>query len=276
MSNRTDLQELFLRATDNVADALGDIQRTNQTLMTELHLDAARMRAADYAAIIDHTFLRPDACAKEIRKLCTEAISYGFASVYVHPPWLPLCIEALHGSSVKPCSVAGFPLGTNATKVKAFEAEQAVTEGAQEIDMVINIGALKDRGYRRVFDDIASVVAATHAKNALTKVILETDLLTDFEKIAACIISKEAGADFVKTATGFNGGGAIVEDIRLMRRVVGPTIGVKAAGGIRNAADAKKMVMAGATRIGTSASIQIMQSFREKSAAYPTNLGATY
>ena len=277
MLNNADLQQLLLRANDDVSGALSGIRRTSRALVAELHLDAEQMSTAEYAAIIDHTLLKPDAQANDVRLLCTEATTHGFASVCVHACWLPLCIEELLGHKTKACAVAGFPFGTNAANVKAFEAEQAVAQGAQEIDMVINIGALKDRKYRQVYDDIASVVAATHAKSALTKVIIETDLLTDFEKIAACIICKEAGADFVKTATGFNGGGATAEDVFLMRTVVGPTIGVKAAGGVRSAADAHKMVAAGATRIGASAGVQIVQSFLDgDTTTATTNSGGSY
>ena len=214
---------------------------------------------ANLAKMIDHTMLKPDATPEQIAQLCFEARKYQFASVCVNPTWVKLCAQLLEGSPVKVCTVIGFPLGATASEVKAFETANAIEQGATEIDMVINIGALKARELEHVAQDIRGVVNAAHAHNFIVKVILETVLLTDEEKTIACMLSKEAGADFVKTSTGFAGGGATVHDVALMRRVVGPEIGVKASGGVRTFEDAESMIKAGATRIGASAGIKIMQ-----------------
>ena len=211
------------------------------------------------AHMIDHTLLKPEATQDQIAQLCYEARKYRFASVCVNPTNVKLCVQLLKESDVPVCTVVGFPLGATPTEVKVFEAQQAVRNGAVEVDMVINVGALKSRDYELVERDIASVARACHAGNAILKVIIEAALLADEEKVAACQLAKVAGADFVKTSTGFGPGGATVEDVALMRRVVGPTMGVKAAGGIRTYEDAKKMIAAGATRIGASASVRIMQ-----------------
>lgn len=211
------------------------------------------------AALIDHTLLKPDATPDQIAQLCFEARKFTFASVCVNPAWVPLCAELLKGSPVKVCTVIGFPLGATAPEVKAFETTNAIDQGATEIDMVINIGALKARDLELVAKDIRGVVLAAHSRSILVKVIIETALLTDEEKVIACLLSKEAGADFVKTSTGFAGGGATVSDVALMRRVVGPEMGVKASGGVRTFEDAESMVKAGATRIGASAGVKIIQ-----------------
>jgi len=211
------------------------------------------------AHMIDHTLLKADASHDEIAQLCYEARKHKFASVCVNPTNVKLCAELLKGSGVPVCTVVGFPLGATPTDVKVFEAQQAVREGASEVDMVINIGALKSRDYEGVERDIASVARTCHAGNAILKVIIEAALLTDEEKVVACQLAKVAGADFVKTSTGFGPGGATAEDVALMRRVVGPSLGVKAAGGIRSYADAQKMIAAGASRIGASASVKILQ-----------------
>jgi deoxyribose-phosphate aldolase len=211
------------------------------------------------AHMIDHTILKPDATQDEIAQLCYEARKFNFASVCVNPSYVKLCSDLLEGSDVLVCTVVGFPLGATPTEVKVFETQQAVREGADEVDMVINVGALKSRDYELVERDIASVARACHAGDAILKVIIEAALLTDEEKVAACQLAKVAGADFVKTSTGFGPGGATAEDVALMRHVVGPAIGVKAAGGIRTYEDAKKMIAAGASRIGASASVKIMQ-----------------
>lgn len=211
------------------------------------------------ARMIDHTLLKPDATQEQIAQLCFEARKYGFASVCVNPAWVELCAQLLKGSDVKVCTVIGFPLGATAPEVKVFETENAIEHGASEIDMVINIGALKARDLDLVARDIRGVVAAAHARGAIVKVIIEAALLTDEEKTIACLLSKEAGADFVKTSTGFASGGATVHDVELMRRVVGPEMGVKAAGGVRTYEDAEKMLRAGATRIGASAGVKIIQ-----------------
>ena len=209
--------------------------------------------------MIDHTLLKPDATQDQIAQLCYEARKYGFASVCVNPTNVSLCTQLLKGSGVPVCTVVGFPLGATSTEVKVFEAQQAIRDGATEVDMVINVGALKSRDYELVERDVASVARACHAGNAILKVIIEAALLTDEEKVVACQLVKVAGADFVKTSTGFGPGGATLEDVTLMRRVVGPTMGVKAAGGIRTYEDAQKMIAAGASRIGASASVKIVQ-----------------
>ena len=214
---------------------------------------------ADIAGLIDHTLLKPEASREEIRKLCGEAARFGFASVCVNPWNVPLAAELLHGTNVKVCTVVGFPLGATLPQVKIQEAEEAIKVGAQEIDMVINIGALKSGQDDLVESDIRGVVQASHRGRAICKVILETALLTVEEKVRALMACKRAGADFVKTSTGFSAAGATAEDVALMRAVVGPEMGIKAAGGVRSFEDLKKMVRAGATRIGASASVKIME-----------------
>ena len=228
----------------------------------------------DIASMIDHTLLKPDATADQIAQLCYEARKYHFASVCVNPTHVKLCAELLQGTKVKVCTVIGFPLGASAPEVKTFEAQTALKDGATEIDMVINIGAVKAGDLTLVARDIYEVVKVVHAAGAIVKVIIETALLNDEEKVTACLLSKEAGADFVKTSTGFSGGGATVEDINLMRRVVGPDMGVKASGGVRDFEDARNMVKAGATRLGASAGVKIVQGQLEsngkgKSSAEP-------
>ena len=208
------------------------------------------------ARMIDHTLLKPDATASDIRKLCEEACAYKFATVCVNSSWIPLAAELLRDSQTQPIAVVGFPLGACLTSAKAFETKEAIHLGAREIDMVLQIGALKDGNHAAVFEDIQQVVAA--AGPILVKVILETALLSQEQKVVACALAKAAGAAFVKTSTGFVPGGATVEDISLMRQVVGPTLGVKASGGIRSHTDAIKMIEAGATRFGASASITIV------------------
>ena len=212
--------------------------------------------AKKFAPLIDHTLLKANATQEEIGKLCEEAKKFGFASVCVNPAYVSLCSQLLRGSGVKVCTVIGFPLGATTPTVKALEARDAIANGADEIDMVINIGALKSGNYQLVLDDIKAVREATRGK--ILKVILETAYLSREEKIKACELAKQAGADFVKTSTGFGPSGATVEDVRLMREVVGPAMGVKASGGIRSTEDAQKMVAAGATRIGASASVAIV------------------
>ncbi len=211
------------------------------------------------AGMIDHTLLKPDATPDQIAQLCFEARKHNFASVCVNPGWVELCAKLLQGSPVKVCTVIGFPLGATAAEVKVYEASNAIDHGATEIDMVINIGALKARDLELVARDIRGVVVASHDRGAIVKVIIETALLTDEDKVIACLVSKEAGADFVKTSTGFSSGGATVHDIELMRRVVGPVMGVKASGGVRTYEDAQNMIKAGATRLGASAGVKIIQ-----------------
>ncbi len=210
------------------------------------------------ASMIDHTILKADATRESVEKICKEALEYKFASVCINPANIELAAEMLKGSEVKVCTVIGFPLGANTSEVKAFETKDAIAKGADEVDMVINIGRLKDKDYEYVKNDIKAVVEAAKGK-ALTKVIIETCLLTDEEKVKACELSKEAGADFVKTSTGFSTGGATPEDIKLMRETVGPDMGVKASGGVRSFEDAKAVIENGATRIGASSSITICE-----------------
>jgi deoxyribose-phosphate aldolase len=210
------------------------------------------------ASLIDHTLLKPDATREQIEQLCREAGQFCFASVCVNPVWVPLCAEMLRGSGVKVCTVIGFPSGAHHPDVKAYEARRAVEQGAEEVDMVINIGALKSKDYALVEQDIRGVVQAV-GKETVVKVILETSLLTMEEKIMGSTLAKAAGADYVKTSTGFAGGGATVEDVQLMREIVGPEMGVKASGGVRTKEEAEAMVRAGATRIGASAGIKIVR-----------------
>ena len=220
------------------------------------------MNNVDLAPFIDHTLLKPDVTEKEINKICQEAIQHRFATVCVNPGHITRVTELLRGSSVKPITVVGFPLGTTTTQSKVNEARQAVQTGAQEIDMVLNGAALKDRDYALVFEDIDQVVRAAHPFPV--KVILETASLTEPEKIIACALAKAAKAAFVKTSTGFGAGGATVSDIELMRRTVGPDMGVKASGGIRSYQDAIRMIEAGANRIGASNSVKIIEESREQ------------
>lgn len=216
------------------------------------------------AKMIDHTLLKADAQKDQIITICEEAKTYNFASVCVNPTWVKLASELLAGTEVKVCTVIGFPLGATTSTTKAFETEDAIKNGATEVDMVINIGALKDKNYDLVREDIKAVVEAAKGK-ALTKVIIETSLLNDEEKEIACKLAVEAGTDFVKTSTGFSTGGATVEDIALMRKTVGPDIGVKASGGVRSSEDTEKMVEAGATRIGASSGVAIVNGLTSNS-----------
>ncbi|MBI5034428.1 MAG: deoxyribose-phosphate aldolase [Chloroflexi bacterium] len=212
----------------------------------------------DIAKFIDHTLLKPEATPTEIEKLCNEAKEYHFAAVCVNPPYVKQCAQILRGTDVDVAAVVGFPLGAHTTETKVFETKQAVADGAKEIDMVINIGALKAKQYDLVRNDIKAIADATHAGGSILKVIIEAALLTDDEKVRACELSKEAGADFVKTSTGFGPGGATAHDVALMARTVGSELGVKAAGGIRNYEQAQTMIQAGATRIGASAGVKIV------------------
>jgi deoxyribose-phosphate aldolase len=215
--------------------------------------------AHDWASLIDHTLLKPEATENDIKKLCNEAIQFGFASVCVNPSWVKKAAEFLRGSNVPVCTVIGFPLGATLPDVKAYEARRAIFNGAREVDMVINIGALKSGDDCAVEDDIRAVAEAAHENGVLLKVIIETALLTDEEKVRACLASKNAGADFVKTSTGFAKGGATADDVALMRRTVGAALGVKASGGVKGIEDARAMFEAGATRIGASVGVKIAQ-----------------
>lgn len=234
----------------------------------------------DIAGLIDHTLLKPDATADQIAQLCYEARKFKFASVCVNPTHVKLCAELLQGTQVKVCTVIGFPLGASSPEVKAFEAQTAIKDGATEIDMVLNIGALKAGDLTLAAQDIHEVVRVGHHAGVIVKVIIETSLLNDEEKVTACLLAKEAGADFVKTSTGFSGGGATVDDVNLMRRVVGPEMGVKASGGVRDFEDAQNMVKAGATRLGASAGVKIvagqLASNGNGSSAKPAEKAAAY
>jgi len=239
---------------------------------TRLGIHAAGGAAAGVASMIDHTLLKPDATRKDIEALCREAAEYGFASVCVNPTWVADCTRLLRQASVKVCSVVGFPLGATTADTKHYETRRALFDGAREIDMVINVGALKSGDLRLVERDIEAVTGPCREVGALSKVIIEAALLTDEEKVAACTVAKAAAADFVKTSTGFGPGGATAGDVALMRRVVGAEMGVKAAGGVRDLDGLKAMVAAGATRIGASAGVRIVQESRGEKAA-PANKG---
>ena len=225
---------------------------------------------SEIARLIDHTILKSDAAQNEVAKVCAEALQYHFASVCVNPWNVAQAAEILRGSDVKVCGVVGFPLGATLPEVKVFEVQKCIERGAQEIDMVINIGALKSGRVGAVEADIHGVIEASHHGHAICKVIIETCLLTREEKIQASLAAKNAGADFVKTSTGFSTAGATPEDVRLIRETIGPNTGVKAAGGVRTLEDLQKMVEAGATRIGASAGVKIIEQFRSgKSSATP-------
>lgn len=223
------------------------------------------MTTQNVAAMIDHTLLKADATKEQVEQLCKEASEYKFASVCVNPTWVRFASEQLNNSEeVKVCTVIGFPLGATTPETKAFETKNAIENGADEVDMVINIGALKDGNDELVERDIRAVVDAAKGI-ALTKVIIETSLLTDEEKVRACKLAVKAGTDFVKTSTGFSTGGATIEDIKLMRETVGPELGVKASGGVRNTSDAQNMIAAGATRIGASSGVAIVNGLTSES-----------
>lgn len=219
---------------------------------------------SNIASYIDHTLLKAEATKEQIVQICKEAAEYNFASVCVNPAWVATAAKEFTDSTVKVCTVIGFPLGASTSETKAFETKDAISKGAGEIDMVINIGALKSGDTELVKNDIAAVVEAAKGK-AIVKVIIETSLLTDEEKVTASRLTKEAGADFVKTSTGFSTGGATVEDVKLMRETVGPDLGVKASGGVRSLEDLEAMVEAGATRIGASSGVKIMQGLTASS-----------
>lgn len=243
---------------------------------TRLGVNAAGGAPTTVSGYIDHTLLKPDASRADIERLCAEAREFHFASVCVNPAWVSLCASLLRGSSVAVCSVVGFPLGATTPDVKGYETRRVIFDGAREIDMVINVGALKSGDVRLVEQDIAAVADLCRAEGALSKVIIEAALLTDHEKVTACTLAKAAGADYVKTSTGFGPGGATVADVALMRRVVGPAMGVKAAGGVRDLAGLQAMVAAGATRVGASAGVKIVREQRTGVAeAAPTPAPAT-
>jgi len=241
---------------------------------TRLGLHAAGARPGDVAALIDHTLLKPDASRRDIETLCREAADLGFATVCINPCWVRTASRLLQSSRSAVCTVVGFPLGATTPDVKHYEARRAIFDGAVEIDMVINIGALKSGDLQTVEHDIEAVTSACRDADALSKVIIEAAYLTNDEKVTACALSKAAGADFVKTSTGFGPGGATVEDVALMRRVVGGDMGIKAAGGVRDFAGLEAMVAAGATRIGASAGVRIVQ--QAKGAPAPTRVASGY
>jgi len=237
---------------------------------TRLGLHATGGAPGGVASMIDHTLLKPDATRTDIEALCREAAEYTFASVCVNPTWVALCASLLQGTAVKVCSVVGFPLGATTPDTKHYETRRAIFDGAREIDMVINVGALKSGDLRVVERDIEAVTAPCREAGALSKVIIEAALLTDDEKITACTLAKAAAADYVKTSTGFGPGGATAADVALMRRVVGEEMGVKAAGGVRDLEGLKAMVAAGATRIGASAGVRIVQESQGRHPAAAT------
>jgi deoxyribose-phosphate aldolase len=250
---------------DRCKSEIGRLVEVGATRLSALAPGTAIDRSI--ARLIDHTLLKPNVPYDEIQKICDEARQFGFASVCINPVLVPMTSRLLAGSPVKVCTVVGFPLGATFPEVKAFEAEAAILKGAQEIDTVINIGALKSKDFAQVGRDIQMVVEACHERQAICKVIIEAAYLTDDEKVSACSLAKAHDADFVKTSTGFGPGGASAGDVALMRSVVGETIGVKAAGGIRDWATLQAMVQSGANRIGASASVKIMQEARKASPA---------
>lgn len=273
MSNFTNgnYEKLVEQITDLVLAKIGDDANCTSFCRADVEriVDAGASRigivlgetatAHDWASLIDHTLLKPEATEADIKKLCNEAIQFGFASVCVNPSWVKKASEFLSSSNVPVCTVIGFPLGATLPDVKAYEARRAIFNGAKEVDMVINIGALKSGDDCLVEDDIRAVAQAAHENGILLKVIIETALLTDDEKVRACLASKNAGADFVKTSTGFAKGGATADDVSLMRRTVGHSLGVKASGGVKGIEDARAMFEAGATRIGASVGVKIAQ-----------------
>ena len=281
MPNEPNIEDLVSQITDVILSRLGAASAATEC---HLHHDECfvkcpdRMRsliadggvrfgltgaeseaAREVARYIDHTLLKPDATRDEILKVCEEGVRFGFASVCINPIWVRDAACALRGSGVKVCTVIGFPLGANEPDTKAYEARRAIFDGASELDMVINIGALKSSDHDLVSRDIRGVVEVAHEVGYICKVIIETALLADDEKVGACLIAKEAGADFVKTSTGFSKGGATAADVALMRRAVGGQMGVKASGGVRDLKQAQEMIHAGATRIGASVGVKIIQ-----------------
>jgi deoxyribose-phosphate aldolase len=290
MLNPTDLQRLVEIITEEVVAA--QRRAASQPAQCSCHavlydccpdrlrgvLDAGASRiglhatggaAGAVAGMIDHTLLKPDATKQDIEKLCREAAEFRFATVCVNPTWVSLCSALLRGTGVGVCSVVGFPLGATTADVKHYETRRVVFDGASEVDMVINIGALKSGDLQAVERDIAAVVGPCREANVISKVIIEVALLTDEQKIAASTLAKAAGADFVKTSTGFASGGATAADVALMRRVVGAEMGVKAAGGVRDYEGLKAMVAAGATRVGASAGVKIVQESEGKKTTAP-------
>jgi len=262
------IEELIETITDEIESELPEPEDDSfeppETSTSPLVSPSAEPSADELASLIDHTQLKPDATYEQIDTLCKEARQENFASVCVNACHVSRCAQLLDGSTVPVCTVVGFPLGATSTEAKVAETEQAIADGATEIDMVINIGALKSEDHIRVGKDVAAVAQASHKGGALLKVIIEAAMLSDEEKVKACQIAKLAGADFVKTSTGFGPGGATVEDVQLMRQVVGSEMGVKAAGGIHSYEEAKEMIAAGANRIGASAGVDLVQGAKEE------------
>ena len=252
---QSEFEQIVRRATAEAARRLRALAGAEALPANQLPVPSQ----AELARLIDHTLLKPEASRDNIRNLCQEAVRYGFASVCINPWNVPLASELVRGTGVKVCTVIGFPLGATLPRVKICEAEEAIELGAREVDMVLNLGALKSADDELVESDIRGVVDAAHRGGAMCKVILETCLLTNEEKVRAALLSKRAGADFVKTSTGFSVGGATLEDVALLRAVVGTDLGVKASGGVRTLVEMVKMVSAGATRIGTSSGVKIME-----------------
>ena len=257
-------EELITKITQEVIKRFNEITHTKETTgvkgkgtISECESGIIINSPMDLAPFIDHTLLKPDAKQSQIDQLCQEAIQYHFCSVCIQPFWVSYCAKKLRGTGVKVCTVVGFPLGANDPKRKAYETRQAIEDGAHEIDMVINIGAMKSGNIKMVEDDLRSIKRACR-QTTISKAIIETFLLTDDEKVIACQLAKKIGYNFVKTSTGFAGGGATVHDVALMRRTVGPKMGIKAAGGIHNFEEAKAMIAAGATRLGTSSGVKIV------------------
>lgn len=255
-----DENELIEKITKEILSKLEKMNKEDagKGNKAENSASSSHITPKELAGYIDHTLLKPGATQEQFEQLCDEALHYKFKSVCVNSSWVSFVAKKLRGSSVKVCSVIGFPLGEMATRSKAFEARNAIANGAHELDMVMNIGALKSRNLKLVEEDIRAIKRACRS-TTLLKVIIETSLLTEEEKVLACEISKKAGADFVKTSTGFTGAGATAEDVALMRRVVGPKMGVKASGGIRDYKTAVAMIQAGANRIGAGGSVSIMK-----------------
>jgi deoxyribose-phosphate aldolase len=265
-SSRSSVSRSIEALRTRVEQAVQAVGGPLDALITPAQARPTDLNVVPVTRLVDHTLLRPEATPRQIERLCDEALEYHFAAVGVHSGFVGRVAARLSGSDVAPCSVVGFPFGTNLTSVKVYEARQSIAAGAREVDMVLPIGLLKAGEYARVAEDLVDVVRAAHSQGVLVKLILETALLSDEEKVAACLLAAGTGVDFVKTSTGFAGGGATEADVALMRRVVGDRLGVKAAGGIRTLDDARKMVAAGATRLGTSAGVNIARQAQGQSA----------
>ncbi|MCJ7678768.1 MAG: deoxyribose-phosphate aldolase [Anaerolineales bacterium] len=267
VSPRTDIAQWIRALQPRVRPALEAVGGPLEPLLSVAQARPLSLESVRIAGLLDQTLLRPEVTPAQIERGCDEAMEHRFAAVYVHSGYVARVAARLAGSDVAPASVAGFPMGANLTAVKVYEARAAIAAGAREIDMVLAIGLLKSGAFAEVAEDLADVTRAAHAHGVLVKLILETGLLTDEEKVAACLLAAGTGIDFVKTSTGLVGGGATVADVALMRQVVGDRVGVKAAGGIRSLADARAMVSAGATRLGTSAGVNIAQQAVGEAAA---------